>query len=163
MSNTADNNLTYEHDTHESHAFESPHRVEECEEKTKSGELEHRVHLETDSLAGTSASLSPKSTLITDTKNGNPNLGVVRTRQSESNRPSTSIASPYNMSEGSSTKLQQKDYSPQVDELLPQATELAQVGLSLDCSCRLGSRPSRLGTSRRPWKSSSPWKSKQEM
>jgi hypothetical protein len=32
------------------------------------------------------------------------------------------------MSEGTSGKLQQKDYTPEVDELLPQATALAQVG-----------------------------------
>ena len=55
-------------------------------------------------------------------KKGNPNPG--RTRQSSERSPSAR----QTMSE-SSTKLQQKDYTPEVDELLPQATSLAQVRL----------------------------------
>lgn len=38
------------------------------------------------------------------------------------------------MSEGAIGKLQQKDFTPEVDELLPQATVLAQVGSPLYCS-----------------------------
>jgi len=34
------------------------------------------------------------------------------------------------MSEHTGGKLQQKDYTPEVDELLPQATALAQVGVT---------------------------------
>lgn len=37
------------------------------------------------------------------------------------------------MSEGTLGKLQQKDYTPEVDALLPQATALAQVGSPLYC------------------------------
>ena len=54
-----------------------------------------------------------------EAKKGNPNPG--RTRQSIGSSPSARNT----MSE--STKLQQKDYTPEVDELLPQAKSLAQV------------------------------------
>jgi hypothetical protein len=101
------------------------------------------------------------------TQNGNPNLGgedaSVPIRP---NRLSTPIASPNIMSEGSSGKLQQKkDFTPEVDELLPQATALAQVGppALLQRALVLARDVSRLGTSRRHWTSSSPSRSKQEM
>ena len=56
-----------------------------------------------------------------EAKNGNPNPG--RTRQSSALSPLAPAR--YNMSEP--TKLHQKDYTPEVDELLPQATSLAKV------------------------------------
>jgi len=69
-------------------------------------------------------------------KNGNPN--PERTRHSnhrhrQAARPqfrSTSGTSSLRaMAENPSGKLQQKDYTPEVDKLLPQATALAQVGV----------------------------------
>jgi len=58
-----------------------------------------------------------------EAKKGNPNPG--RTRQSSGLSP---VARPrHNMSESTTGKLHQKDYTPEVDELLPQATSLAQV------------------------------------
>lgn len=60
-----------------------------------------------------------------EAKRGNPNPG--RTRQSSPELPS---ARPrHNMSESTTGKLNQKDYTPEVDELLPQAKSLAQVRL----------------------------------
>lgn len=59
-----------------------------------------------------------------EAKNGNPNPG--RTRQSSGLGHSPSAR--HTMSE-STGKLHQKDYTPEVDELLPQATSLAQVRL----------------------------------
>src|SRR6266702_2674340 len=133
----AGKDLTYGHDTHESHAFEPPDRIEKSEEKTKPGELGdetiRRVRVEAGTPAS-SPSAGGQSTKIGFTRNGNPNLGAARTRQSEWNRPSTPIASPNTMSEGAIGKLQQKDFTPEVDELLPQATVLAQVGSPLYCS-----------------------------
>lgn len=86
------------------------------------------------------------------TQNGNPNPGPERTRQSGLNRLSKPIASPNIMSEGSSGKLQQKDFGSEVDDLLPQTTVLAQVGPTLywtvlySLNSLLCSRP---GTSKR--------------
>ena len=61
-----------------------------------------------------------------EARNGNPNPRG--TRQSSDGLGSSPPARPrprHNMSE--STKLNQKDYTPEVDELLPQAKSLAQV------------------------------------
>jgi len=67
-----------------------------------------------------------------EAKKRNPNPEGTR----HSNNHSTShTSSPYAMSEGPSGKLQQKDFTPEVDELLPQATALAQVE-SLQASSR---------------------------
>lgn len=59
-----------------------------------------------------------------EAKNGNPNPG--RTRQS-SGGLGVSPSARHTMSESTTGKLNQKDYTPEVDELLPQATSLAQV------------------------------------
>jgi hypothetical protein len=60
-----------------------------------------------------------------EAKKGNPNPG--RTRQSSDGLGSLPSTRPrHNMSE-STAKLHQKDYTPEVDELLPQAKSLAQV------------------------------------
>ena len=85
------------------------------------------------------------------TQNGNPNPGPERTRQSGLNRLSRPIASHNIMSEGSSGKLQQKDFGSEVDELLPQTTVLAQVGPTLYRTelYSLNSLCSRPGTSKR--------------
>jgi hypothetical protein len=56
-------------------------------------------------------------------KKGNPNQRG--TRQCD-DRPVT-LSSSYTMSEATG-KLQQKDYTPQVDQVIPQATALAKVG-----------------------------------
>lgn len=60
-----------------------------------------------------------------EAKKGNPNPG--RTRQSSALYPSPSAR--HIMSETATGKLQQKDFTPEVDKLLPQATSLAQVWL----------------------------------
>jgi hypothetical protein len=69
-----------------------------------------------------------------EAKKGNPNPG--RTRQSRDALDRLPSAR-HIMSETATGKLQQKDFTPEVDELLPQATSLAQVGLpaSRYCSC----------------------------
>jgi hypothetical protein len=59
-----------------------------------------------------------------EAKKGNPNHGGTRQSQVEG----TLTLSTYTMSE-STGKLQQKDYTPEVDALIPQATTLAKVGL----------------------------------
>jgi hypothetical protein len=61
-----------------------------------------------------------------EAKKGNPNPG--RTRQSSG--LGHSPLARHTMSESTIGKLHQKDYTPEVDELLPQAMSLAQVGLS---------------------------------
>ena len=58
-----------------------------------------------------------------EAKKGNPNPG--RTRQSIGLSPS--VHHSRTMSESTIGKLNQKDYTPEVDELLPQTTSLAQV------------------------------------
>jgi hypothetical protein len=60
---------------------------------------------------------------IEATKNGNPNPG--RTRQSTDGLHLPSAR--HTMSESATVKLQQKDFTPEVDEILSQATSLAQV------------------------------------
>ncbi len=60
---------------------------------------------------------------IEATKSGNPNPG--RTRQSTDGLHLPSAR--HTMSESATVKLQQKDFTPEVDEILPQATSLAQV------------------------------------
>ena len=61
-----------------------------------------------------------------EAKKGNPNPR--RTRQSSDGLGSSPSTRPrHNMSESTTGKLHQKDYTPEVDELLPQATSLAQV------------------------------------
>lgn len=58
-----------------------------------------------------------------EAKKGNPNPG--RTRQSSGLGLSPSVR--HIMSESTIGKLHQKDYTPEVDELLPHATSLAKV------------------------------------
>jgi hypothetical protein len=58
-----------------------------------------------------------------EAKKGNPN--PERTRQSSGLGHSPSAR--HTMSESTTGKLHQKDYTPEVDELLPQAKSLAQV------------------------------------
>jgi hypothetical protein len=58
-----------------------------------------------------------------EAKKGNPNPG--RTRQSSDGLGTTRPR--HTMSDSTTGKLHQKDYTPEVDELLPQATSLAQV------------------------------------
>jgi hypothetical protein len=61
-----------------------------------------------------------------EAKKGNPNPG--RTRQSSGGLGlGVSPSARHTMSESTTGKLNQKDYTPEVDELLPQATSLAQV------------------------------------
>ena len=60
-----------------------------------------------------------------ETKKGNPNPG--RTRQSSNGLGPSPSARLHTMSESITGKLTQKDYTPEVDELLPQAKSLAQV------------------------------------
>jgi hypothetical protein len=57
-----------------------------------------------------------------EAKKGNPNPG--RTRHALASLPSAL----HTMSETVTGKLQQKDFTPEVDQLLPEATSLAQVG-----------------------------------
>lgn len=59
-----------------------------------------------------------------EAKKGNPNPG--RTRQSIGLDSLPSAR--HTMSETVTGKLQQKDFTPEVDQLLPEATSLAQVG-----------------------------------
>ena len=99
-----------------------------------------------------------------EAKKGNPNPG--RTRQS-SNGLGLSPSARHTMSESTTGKLHQKDYTPEVDELLPQATSLAQVRFpSLAPMFPLtpqGFILPRLASSRRHWTSSSRSRNKQEM
>jgi len=67
-----------------------------------------------------------------EAKKGNPNL-VARTRQYGRSTTLNTSPSPRSYTMGDSNvsgKLQQKDYTPEVDGLLPEATALAQVGFA---------------------------------
>jgi len=78
-----------------------------------------------------------------EAKKGNPNPG--RTRQSRDALDSSPSAR-HTMSETTTGKLQQKDFTPEVDQLLPQATSLAQVGSPASRYCsRLDRRCFTLG------------------
>jgi hypothetical protein len=149
---SASNNLTYGHHIHESHAFESPTRVEVVEDEklpaasvAQSAEGSHNLNSspsepEEGPKPGPKREKQAPIILISwlrqaaaeiEAKKGNPNPEGTRhsnNRHRQTQVQSTShTSSPYAMSEGSTGKLQQKDFTPEVDELLPQATALAQV------------------------------------
>jgi hypothetical protein len=128
---SASNALNYgPHHTHESHAFESPALAEvtEAEEKT----------VTPTPTASTSPKPAPapiswlrQAAAEIEAKKGNPNL-VARTRQYGRSTALNTSPSPrsYTMGDNVSGKLQQKDFTPEVDGLLPEATALAQVGFA---------------------------------
>ena len=132
---SASNDLSSRHHTHESHAFETPTcvRVAEDEKLRAASPL-----VQPAAVDDKSSSSEPKrerapiswlrqAAAEIESKKRNPN--PERTRHSNRRHRQTSdTSSPYAMSEGTSGKLQQNDYTPEVDELLPRATALAQVG-----------------------------------
>ena len=100
-----------------------------------------------------------------EAEKGNPNPG--RTRQSSDGLGGSPSARPrHTMSESTTGKLHQKDYTPEVDELLPTGyVYLHRLG---SLASRQTSRPDphcfylRLASSRRHWRSSSRLRNKQE-
>src|SRR6267142_1175697 len=139
---SAGNDLTYGHHTHESHSFESPTRAVVEGEKLPAASRAQPVEGSENLDSSPSEPLKPatrapiswlrRAAAEIEAKKRNPNPEGTR----HSNNHSTSYtSSPYAMSEGPSGKLQQKDFTPEVDELLPQATALAQVE-SLQASSR---------------------------
>jgi hypothetical protein len=119
---SAGNDLTYGHHIHESHAFESPARAEVVEgEKLRAAES-------SESLKQAPISWLRQAAAEIEAKKRNPNPeGTRHSRQEAQVQSKSHTSSPYAMSEGTTGKLQQKDFTPEVDELLPQATALAQV------------------------------------
>jgi hypothetical protein len=148
---SASNNLTYGHHIHESHAFESPTRVEVVEDEkfpaasvAQSAEGSDNLNSspsepeegpkpgpKREEQAPILISWLRQAAAEIEAKKGNPNPKGTRhsnNRHRQAQVQSTShTSSPYAMSEGSTGKLLKKDFTPEVDELLPQATTLAQV------------------------------------
>ena len=145
---SAGNDLTYGHRIHESHAFESPTRIEVVEEEklpaaslAQPAEVSDSVNSSPSEPEEEPPKPAPKQAPISwlrqaaaeieEAKKRNPNPEGTRhsdNRHRQAQVRSTShSSSPYAMSEGYSGKLQQKDFTPEVDELLSQATALAQV------------------------------------
>ena len=145
---SAGNDLTYGHRIHESHAFKPPTRVEVVEdEKPPAASLAQPAEGSNSVNSSPSepeeppkTALAPKQAPISwlrqaaeeiEAKKGNPN--PERTRHSDNRHRQAQVhstshtSSPYAMSEGYSGKLQQKDFTPEVDELLSQTTAFAQV------------------------------------
>src|SRR6266851_3386109 len=135
---SAGNDLSSRHHTHESHAFETPTCVRVAEDeklrvaspvvqpaavddKSSSSESDERPKRERAPISWLRLAAAE-----IESKKRNPN--PERTRHSNHRQSTSDTSSPYAMSEGTSGKLQQNDYTPEVDELLPRATALAQVG-----------------------------------
>ena len=144
---SAGNDLTYGHHTHESHAFESPTRAKVVEgEKLPAASRAQPAEGSENLNSSPSEPLKPvkqapiswlrQAAAEIEAKNRNPNPEGTRHSNNRRRFQSTShTSSPYAMSEGPTGKLLQKDFTPEVDELVPQATALAQVE-SLQASSR---------------------------
>ena len=129
---SAGNDLTYGHHTHESHAFESPTRAEVVEAAASQNILDSSPSEPPKPARRAPISWLRRAAAEIEAKKRNPNPKGTR---HSNNHSSSHTPSPHAMSEVPSGKLQQKDFTPEVDELLPQATALAQVE-SLQASSR---------------------------
>jgi hypothetical protein len=143
---SAGNDLTYGHHTHESHAFESPTRAEVVEgEKLPAASRARPAEGSENIDSSPSEPLEPatrapiswlrQAAAEIEAKKRNPNPKGTRHSNNRQVQSTSHTSSPYDMAEVPSGKLQQKDFTPEVDELLPQATALAQVE-SLQASSR---------------------------
>jgi hypothetical protein len=124
MSDTglSDNDITYE--THVADDEQQPEpKPEEPEEPASNKQQLEPEQPEPEPVRAPISWLRQVAAEI-EAKKGNPNPG--RTRQSRDD-VLASARPPHTMSESTTGKLNQKDYTPEVDELLPQATLLAQV------------------------------------
>jgi hypothetical protein len=148
---SASNDLIYGHNTHESNAFEPPTCAKVVKDDQPIVSSQGQVQAVPAAIDNSSKKPKAKPNLERappiswlrqaaeeiESKNGNGNPNPERTRHSNGrqHRPqfrstSGTTSSPHAMSETTTGKLQQKDYTSEVDELLPQATALAQVGVT---------------------------------